>query len=138
MAICHLDVSEYPIVLSVLEGKVDEENANRLIAEMLALRSKNERYVAVNDISHFELPDLKVRNLLMNYAESSGAHCDRYVAGMATVVSNPLMKSLMLMVNAFTRTAYPVKVFRARQEALAWARSIIDKEGLNFPAPMGR
>ncbi len=138
MAICHLDVSEYPIVIAVLEGEVDEESANRLITEMLALRSKNERYVTINDLSRFELPNLKVRNLLRNYAESSGAYRDRYSAGMATVVPNPLVKSLMQMVNAFKQTAYPVRLFRTRQEALVWARSIVDKEGLNFPAPMGR
>jgi len=137
MGICFIDVSEYPIVLAVIEGEIDEAEANQLVEEMLDLQKRCERYVSVNDISKLDLPNMRVRNILKTYSEASGAYCDRYLAGMATVISNPLMKTLMQMVGAFSATSYPVRYFRTRDEALVWARELIEKEGLNYPAPMG-
>jgi len=127
---CFLDLSDFPVALTVLEGDAEEAEVLKLVDEMYAMQDRRQRFASVNDLSKFRLPSVKIRKILKDYSENSEWFCEHYVVCMATVIENTVMRFAMEAVNAFRSTSYPMKFFKTRQEAIRWSKEMLRKEGL--------
>jgi len=127
---CSFDVSQTPLIVSTLEGDISEVEAEKLVEEMYAWQEEGTRCGTVNDLSKFNLPSSRVRKILKGYADDSESFFATHLVCMATVIENPVVRMTMEAANILKSPVCPTKFFKRREDAIAWVRGMLKKEGL--------
>lgn len=124
----HLDTGKFPFVFIRFapENAMDDE-VRWLIGEQRKMFERRQRFVMLVDASRPTASSPVQRRMYTNWMKESEPLSERYCAGMAIVIANPVMRGALQAVLWFFTPPVPVATFGTLREAAAhtagWMRA---------------
>ncbi len=127
MALPSYDISKWPLVVieAPASGATDEEMTEHM-AKVAALYSRAGSFAMVVDVTLAPRPPPGQRRLLGDALTQHERSNPGKLKGMAMVVASDLQRGIITAVSWFFRPSYPMRVFSSREQAVTWARSMLD------------
>jgi hypothetical protein len=124
------DASEHPIVFLEMNGAVTEAQVLEYLEQMREVIERQHKFSVVVDLSAASIPSLKARGLLRDFANTYERESDEWTVSSSLIIHNPAIKMAVTAIYAVVRTQYPKRVFRNREDAVAWTKGELGKAGV--------
>ena len=123
-----IDESKWPRVYAIWPGQaLADEEFEEMVLAMSALHQRGERYVVIHDARRAQRPTPKQRAFAATQQKLDADKSARLLAGVAMVVSSPLIASVVTAINWISPPPYPQKIFSSLDAAEAWAAEQLAK-----------
>jgi hypothetical protein len=135
----HLDARWFPVLVATWFGRTTVGAVERYAAwlDRMGVRAEAEgtRLVILGDTTRLEdRPGPDVRTAMAATIEGLQArHPGRFLGG-STIVAQPVMRAVLLMVLALTRRALDIKPVKDFEQALERTFALLDEAGIPRPA----
>ncbi len=120
-------MSQWPIVVMRIEGKLVGEEIDQWVTTSTTLPDRNERYVAIIDLLDAKMPSVES---LRKQAKAQGEAEDRirmFCAGIAFVIGAPMIRGALRAILHMQDLPSPYRVVTSVREAEAWGREQLAK-----------
>lgn len=91
------------------------------------LNHRTERYVCINDLSHAPSMPPAQRRSMTDWMNENERNLAAQCCATAMVFDSMLMRGALTAMLWMFRPPYPTEVFKTREDALRWAREMLDR-----------
>ena len=130
-----LDSSRFPLLVATVDGgdgRTPPElgSVTRILDQLSYLRGPR---VVVVDLT-FAMPDAARRRLFIDWTKQHWASIRGELLGVACIAPGTFQRSIITAILWFIQPACPVEAFERRDQALTWAQSVLENNGLSVPS----
>ena len=125
----HMDTGSWPVVRINYESTMSRGDIEEILATMVSLLRKRERFAYISDLRSGFSPDAKQRQLIADYYRDNVDALKRYVAAGATVTDTPQagpQHGAALAISWQQAPPFPRDEFADVPSAERWVQSKLD------------
>jgi len=122
----HIDLDQWPVVVVHWPSELSIDDVNAHFEEILDLASKRETVGIVVDMTASGMPPASLRRHAAQRLREVYGVAGRRVAGVAHVITSPLVRGLLTAVYWLSPPPFSTVVVKTRPEAIVWARHRIN------------
>lgn len=127
-----LKTSDWPIVLTTVEGDIDESNLVPYFAEFQSrVLARAQLFSSIVDATRItSAPSARVRRLIADWEVEHGAVGERYNVGVAIVTTSALVRGAMTAIQWISPPRVPTTYEATMPAAIAWAHGHLRQRGV--------
>ncbi len=119
------DDSRWPVVLDTSLGQLADEDLQRYNAARAERLARAERHVQVVDGRGGVRMTSRHRKMIDDFDEQNRDAQQRYLAGVAMVMTSPLLRGLLTAIYRLRPSVCPRRACRSLDEATSWAGRLL-------------